>query len=324
MFIVSFIALTLSLIVWMLSNEWFLSDNIYMIVPEIFAVCILMIIKIYKPHIRHYMYKNSTGGKIFFNDFLELATFTQYFFTLHIFVASVYEFLNDRLLPQSDDVYIFIGVPVTGIVAIMLYEHIKIKAIATKLKKEDWIPIVNERGEVTGKIAKSVTVQMKNKFLHPIVRVALVCNGKIYLQDREANDILDPGALDHPFEKYMLFKHEINLAVKNSIVRSLGKELPFRFLLKYTFENENTKRLIFLFASIIEDESEIEKLDSLHGRLWTTKQIENDLGDDSKFAECFQLEYEYLKNTVLAASAIRKEAVSTQPVSIPSACLSPV
>lgn len=310
MFVVAFVSLVLSLIVWMLIRDVILiNKNIFLILPEMFAVCILAITKAVKPYFNQYfLQKDNVVQKAFLNEFFEIASLTQLIFILHIFLALVYKFLKDNeIIGNSADNYIFIWLPVIGIIGLILYENIKTKAIVNKLRKEDWIPIVNEKGEVTGKIAKSVSLQMKNKFLHPVVRVALICNGKVYLQERKTNDILDPGALDHPFEKYMLFNHEINLAVRNSIIQGLGKELPFKFLLKYTFENENTKRLIFLFASIIKDESELEGLGTLKGKFWSVKQVDNDFGDDTKFSECFQMEYEYLKNTVMAASSIERE-----------------
>ena len=314
MFLISFISLTLTLLVWTVLRDMdYSNNNVYLIMPEIFAVCIFFIAKAYKSLVnQNFIEDGSAMQKALFNDFFEIASFTQFFFTMHIFIILIYKFMKDNhAISASNDVFVFIWIPVVGIIVLNLYENIKIKTIVNKLRQEDWIPIVNEKGDVTGRIAKSVSLQMKNKFLHPVVRVALVCNGKIYLRNRGGADVLDPDSFDHPFENYMLFEHEIDHTVKNSIFQTLGTELPFRFLLKYTFENKNTKRLIFLFASVLKDESELEELNLLHGKLWTPKQIDNDFGDDSKFSECFQLEYEYLKNTVIAASNVEKEISST-------------
>jgi len=279
--------------------------NAYLIMPEIFIVCIVILVRVSKSYlVLRFFRKQSVLQKAFLNEFFEVAAIVQYAFTMHIFIVLLYKFIKDSdVLDSGTDHIMYCWLPVAGMILLIIYENLKIKRMVNKLRKEEWLPIVNERGEVTGKIAKSISFQMNNKFLHPVVRVALVCNGKIYLQNRKANDNLDPGSLDHPFEKYMLFNHEINLAVRNSIVQTLGAELPFKFLLKYTFENEKTKRLIFLFVSRINDESEVEGLNTLKGKFWSVKQIDEDFGDDSKFSECFQLEYEYLKNTILSIDA---------------------
>ena len=301
-FLISFCALTLTLMMWMLFNHKITIENAYLIMPEIFMVCILIVIRLSKSYLNLRFFKqDSVLQKAFINEFYEVASIIQYSFTLHIFIVLLYKFLKDsEVLTNASDHIFYCWMPAAGIIILFFYENFKIKQMVDKLRKEEWLPIVNERGEVSGKIAKSVSFQMGNKFLHPVVRVALVCNGKIYLRKRLENDLLDPGTLDHPFEKYMLFNHEINLAVRNSIVQNLGAELPFKFLLKYNFENETTKRLIFLFISRINSEEEIEGMGLKNGKFWSMKQIDSDFGDDTMFSECFQLEYEYLKNTVLS------------------------
>jgi hypothetical protein len=218
----------------------------------------------------------------------------------------VYENVNT---PQdwTDSIFYFV-VPIAFMSAVIIYEEVKTRNIISRLKREEWLPIVNESGEVTGRIAKSVSLKMKNRFMHPIVRVALIHDNELYLQQRPTDDVLAPMAYDHPFEKYMLFNHEINIAVRNSISRLLGmQELPFNFLLKYVYENENTKRLVFLFLSQIENEEQLCSIRSLHGKFWTMKQIEESLSDDNVFSECFKLEYEYLRNTVLQPSVPLKK-----------------
>jgi hypothetical protein len=189
------------------------------------------------------------------------------------------------------------------------YQAFKVSALSSKLKHEEWLPIVTEKGEVTGKIAKSVSFNMKNKFLHPVVRVALISKSEVYLQERPANDILNPGKLDYPFEKYMLFNHEINLAARNSIRQMVGQDIDISisFLLKYVFENEDTKRLIFLFVANLDDESKIKRDGKMTGKFWTVKQLEEGFADEI-FSECFELEFEYLKNMVLVPSDIMKQA----------------
>ncbi|NDW18508.1 hypothetical protein D0T53_06215 [Dysgonomonas sp. 216] len=300
-FLITLASLLITLAVLMIFGKYItINRNIFLIFPEIILVCTLLVVRLSKSYIvLRFFRKQSAFQKAYLNEFFELAAIVQYAFTLHIFIVLIYKFLKDsEVLTNDTDPVVYVFVPVAFIIGLLIYENTKIRRMINRLRREEWLPIVNGRGEVTGKIARSVSMQMNNKFLHPVVRVALVCNGKIYLKHRSADDVLDPGSLDHPFEKYMLFNHEINLSVRNSIVNTLGSELPFKFLLKYTYENDYTKRLIFLFVSRISDEAEIDA-NMLKGKFWTVKQIEDDFGDDSKFSECFQLEYEYLKNTVL-------------------------
>ncbi len=187
------------------------------------------------------------------------------------------------------------------LLVVILLESGRLHLLTRKLYKEEWLPVVTESGEVTGKVAKSITKDLKNRFMHPVVRVALIYRGKIYLREREASRLLNPGLLDYPFEKYMQYEHDIDDSVHNSISRECGnKQIPLRFLLKYTFENDVTKRLIFLYVADIKDEELFNSLHLSGGKLWTEAQIEDNMGT-GLFSECFELEFEYLKNTVLLA-----------------------
>ncbi len=78
-------------------------------------------------------------------------------------------------------------------------------------------------------------------------------------------------------------------------------DISINFLLKYVFENDNTRRLIFLFVANLEDEFKIRREGNMKGKFWTIKQLEDGFVDEI-FSECFELEFEYLKNMVLAPS----------------------
>lgn len=301
-FFINQVALFLTFIFWILLKNVFVEYHVYIILPEIFSVIILMILRTPLVTANFKLFRGETPlQKTYINEFFDTITLIQYAFTFHIFISIFYKYMKDAENYSSfADTIIFCVIPVSGVVILILLENIKLIRIIRKLKKEEWLPIVNEKGEVKGKIAKSVSVKRKNKFLHPIVRVALVCKGNIYLQRRNADVILNPRAFDHPFEKYMLFNNEVNITARNSILRVIGKELPFRFLIKYTFKNDDTNRLVFLFVTRVENESEIEDNPALKGKFWNSAEIEKSLTNTPDiFSECFQLEYDYLKNTII-------------------------
>lgn len=313
-FLSTFIPLLLTFIFWVFLRNQIQIERIYYAIPEILLIVMIILMRASKVFLTfHFFRHDSLNLKVFINQFFEGAVIIQYVFTFHVFLMLIYrQLVDNEVITREYDFIIYFVLPILAILSLMVYEYVKTFRVINKLSREEWLPIVNDKGEVKGKIAKSISLKMKNKFMHPVVRVALVCKGKVYLQLRKHNDVLDPDTFDYPFEKYMLFSHEINLAARNSIVNTLGKELPFHFLLKYTFENEETKRLIFLFVSRLKDGSEIEDMsEGLNGKFWTAKQIEDDFGDSSKFSECFQLEYEYLKNTVLLADQIDNNILST-------------
>ncbi|EGK00367.1 hypothetical protein HMPREF9455_03320 [Dysgonomonas gadei ATCC BAA-286] len=306
-FYISAISIMISLIVWLIIHPYVEKPNTYIVICEVIIICLFMLLRASKTYMAaHFFRQKNLIQKALLNEFYDSATFIQYGLTLHIFGIMLYrQFTVSSQNVHISEIIIFSIVPILIILLIGVYQVLKISNLVAKLRKEEWIPIVTEKGEVTGKIAKNVSINMKNKFLHPVVRVALISNSKVYLQERSLNDILNPGKLDYPFEKYMLFNHEINLAARNSIRKMVGDEIDFsiKFLLKYVFENEDTRRLIFLFTANIDDEDLIKRNGKMNGKFWTIKQLEDGFADEI-FSECFELEFEYLKNMVLVPSDI--------------------
>jgi hypothetical protein len=71
-------------------------------------------------------------------------------------------------------------------------------------------------------------------------------------------------------------------------------------MLCYTFENEEVKQLVSLYAITFHDEEQAKHFSG--GKWWTTKQIESEI-DTKIFSEYFIKEFPYLQNTILLAEA---------------------
>lgn len=306
LFYISAISLLITLATWFLTFKYIHNGETYIIFCEVYIVILFMLLRASKTYIATVFFRQKNlFQKALMNEYFNSASIIQYGLTFHIFGIMLYrQFFEQRTFTDKFEIFLFLVLPVLIILFVGIYQVYKVSSLFSKLKKEEWIPIVTEKGEVTGKIAKSVSVNMKNRFLHPVVRVALISKTKVYLQTRPEGDILNPGKLDYPFEKYMLFNHEINLAARNSIRQMVGDELEIsiKFILKYVFENGNTKRLNFLFVAEIDDEDKITKSRLMTGKFWTIKQIEESFADEI-LSECFELEFEYLKNMVLMPSS---------------------
>lgn len=301
-FIISALTFLFTLIVWLFTYSWASSDHLYIVVCEIIFIYMFFLARAMRPLIMtSFFRKKDPLVRSLLNEFYRTIRFIQFLFISHLFLILLCVFISkDFVLTEIADIILFSVIPVLIVVILVIMEIFKIKAYHAKMSKEEWLPIVTEKGEVTGKIAKSISMNMKNKFLHPVIRVALCVDGKVYLQQRDKNDRLDSLKLDIPFEKYLLFNHEINLAARNSIASMLDMDvdIELKFLVKYLFENEETKRLIFLFVARINDEDLIRKTYKMQGKFWTVKQID-EVFSDEVFGENFELEYEYLKNMVL-------------------------
>lgn len=295
---VSAITFALAFLIFYFSRAHFTEANLFLLVEVLLVLC-LIVYRLSRAKIVHRLSRNTTPtGRYYVQESFRVAFQTQYGLSIHILLIFVILTFG---VPGRNffDTFIVKTLAQIFILIVMFLQLVRDRILNRKLQHEEWLPVVNEFGGVTGKIARSVTQDMKNKYMHPVVRVALIHDKMLYLKPRHKSRLLNPDMLDYPFEKYMHFNHKIEEAVQNSIRKECGDDaLPIRFLLKYVFENNCTKRLIFLYASIIDDKAAFEKLHLDGGKLWTLGQIEDNLGNDI-FSECFELEFEYLKNTVL-------------------------
>lgn len=270
----------------------------FVFVEVVFVLAFLIMRRVRRCMIPRILKSEACDGRGYLQESLRVAFQTQYGLFFHLLIVLLYFMLIDTQYFWIDVVVINLIVQII-IVAIILGEMIRLGILNKKLRKEEWLPVVNERGEVEGKIAKSVSCETKNKHMHPMVRIVLMYNGMLYLQPRPADSILDPGKLDYPFEKYMKYSHNVEEAAQNSIKSEEGREdIPMRFLLKYVFENDAIKRMMYLYVVDIND---AEMFDGLHlegGKLWSPSQIDDNM-KTGIFSEIFEQEYDYLKNTVL-------------------------
>jgi len=276
------------------------------VMVEIFFVLTLILIRLSRSRIVKRLGKTSNLlMKNYLKESFRVAFQTQYGLSIHVLLVLLTFLFNGTEGMLAWSPFIVISCQIMLLIIILLEEG-RLFILRRRLVGEEWLPVVTERGDVTGRVAKSISKDMKNRFMHPVVRVALIYKGSIYLQERDHTRLLNPGMLDYPFEKYMQYNDEIDETVRRSISQECGSDaVPLRFLLKYTFENETTKRLIFLYVSDITDEALFNSLHLKGGKLWSETQIEDNMGTGI-FSECFELEFEYLKNTVLLAHRFRE------------------
>lgn len=269
------------------------------ILAEISLVFSLMIFRLSRKSLIKRIGRKQKGEKKFYlYESFQVAFQTQYALSFHLVILLGFRVFFTMRYPMVD-IMLILNLFQAILGTIIILEALRLRLLSKRLQGEEWLPVISESGVVQGKIAKSVSVNLKNKFLHPLVRVALIYDGKLYLKNRDDSRLLDPEKLDYPFEKYMQYNHNLEQTIKSILKKEIKTDkLPVRFLLKYVFENENTKRLIFLYVSNVTSEKAFNDLQLHGGKLWTINQIEDNLGSNI-FSECFELEFEYLKNTVL-------------------------
>ena len=167
-------------------------------------------------------------------------------------------------------------------------------------KQTEFFPIVNPKGGVTGKVLASEVLEGEHSDkLFPVVRIAVLHNGMLFLCERSQNFLLDKGKTDIPCESYLKFGETLD----GGCTRLLEKYFPNvnglnpTFSITYRFHNDITNRLVYLFLLDVEDETLLTNQRFVGGKLWQLQQIEQNIGQNF-FSECFENEFDYLKDII--------------------------
>jgi hypothetical protein len=173
-------------------------------------------------------------------------------------------------------------------------------------KKESWLPVVNDQGQVIGRVAKSVSREQPGFYQHPLVRLLVWCDHSILLRPRDNNLGFEVGKLDHPLERLIPYGQTAEEVVCHLAKKYFPTCLPPRFLLKYKEETATGQWLVLLYLVKVDEVSLLKGLLHQGGKLWPLKQISANYGM-SCFSSLFEGEFLFVQ-TIL--SSIKKQTSS--------------
>lgn len=269
---------------------------------EILFVILLWITLSLKKRIRNgFIRRNKLKDlytSIFLDEFFQTFKICRYIFTIHLIVVFIYQFGFVAYQTPGLTRFLFSRLNLVLIFAITVYEYIHIFVLRT----EKWLPIVSENGNVVGKIAYSVSISSKKQYLHPIVRIALTHNNLLFLSKADSDNKIESDKLDFPFENFVKYGHTLDETVNQILQEEAGlKNLSGKFVFKHICKKTSMHRLIHVYVVQIPNHQQVKTTNSKSGKWWTEKHIEENL-HKGIFSECFEMEYEVLKNTILLAN----------------------
>lgn len=161
-----------------------------------------------------------------------------------------------------------------------------------KMKSEEWLPVVNEKGEITGKAPRSLC-HSGSKLLHPVVHLHII-NDKhqLFLQKRSMKKDLLPGKWDTAVGGHIGLNEKIEDALKRETFEELGiTDFEAQYLGSYLWESPREKELVFSFLCKRYNEIKIDNDEVDEGRFWKPDEIENNISNDL-FTPNFTHEYQ--------------------------------
>lgn len=221
------------------------------------------------------------------------------FGTLHFIIISLVIIFQNPISSTSE-LMLFKILPPTVFIMSFLLNQIVICYFNELMSHNEYVPIVNTKGDVIGKTLAMEAINYKNAYINPVIRIAVSLNGMLFLCERPSTAILDKNKMDIPLECYLRFGESLSDGVNRLLSNAFpdAKEaIQPKFNIVYHFENEVTNRLIYLFIADIKDESLLISPQFRNRKLWNFKQIEENLGKGF-FSSCFENEYEHLKEVI--------------------------
>lgn len=231
------------------------------------------------------------------NELFRVAKILMMITLFYLLVALVLEALNapnqDKLLNIVKYCYAF------GVGFIGIFETIRVFIVRNRLMNEDWLPVVDEEGKVTGSVQYQPGTESESRLMHPVVRLYFIENGKIFLQQRKPNDRSEPLHWDASLSRQVRMSESIIMALKK-FTRKLYQIEPLKylFLTNYIYHGKFSNQYIYLFVLCKSDGIQPQEGEVYLTKWWTQKQIEAELGA-GVFTERFEKEYEYLKRSGL-------------------------
>lgn len=180
--------------------------------------------------------------------------------------------------------YIVIG-------AYFLYEIVKSRLIRNKLNKEEWLPLLNEKGEIIGKAPRSLCHSNK-EYLHPVVHLHVINKkGDIFLQQRRMDKIVQPGKWDTAVGGHISFGETVETGLQREAEEEIGiRGFNARLVKTYIWESDIEREYVFSFATTYDNDITVNHEELQDGRFWPVQEIKANLGKDI-FTPNFEKEF---------------------------------
>lgn len=182
---------------------------------------------------------------------------------------------------------------------IVAHEIIRVSMIRIKLFKEIWLPIVNENGHVIGSVQEMESINSDQNFLHPVIRVFLINDGKVFLQKHTNTDSLQPQIWDVALSNHVRMNETVEQCIERTSLDNYGiSDIKPLFLSKHIRCTKEENQFVYLFLICKMDIQSINTTRIENVKWWTISQIQENIGSGI-FSSSFESEFEILKRSGL-------------------------
>ncbi len=176
-----------------------------------------------------------------------------------------------------------------------LIELYRQKRKQKQLSNEEWVPLVDDQGRITGQAPRS-QVHNGSKLLHPVVHLHVINHNKaILVQKRSMSKQIQPGKWDTAVGGHISVGETLEQALKKEAFEEIGLvDFSAKMIKSYKWESEVEAELVYVFVTHDYKNFKVHSDEVEEARFWTKNQTENNLGK-GVFTPNFELEFGILK-----------------------------
>ncbi len=145
----------------------------------------------------------------------------------------------------------------------------------------EWLPLLNNKGEIIGRAPRSVCHSDKS-LLHPVVHMHVInSKGEIYLQKRPMNKQVQPGKWDTAVGGHISYGEDVDTSLKREAEEEIGiKDFKADLAARYIWESDVEREYVFCFVTRYNGNMRLNSTELADGRFWSRSEIKNNLGKD--------------------------------------------
>ncbi len=167
------------------------------------------------------------------------------------------------------------------------------------LETEEWLPLIDEEGRVTGKAPRSVC-HSGSKLLHPVVHLQVLGPDKtLFLQKRPMSKLIQPGKWDTAVGGHISFGEKLEESLEREAYEEIGlKNFKAMPAAKYRWDSEVESELVYTFITKDHQSIALHSDEVEEGRFWPITEIRKQIGK-SVFTPNFEYEFKMLQEAGL-------------------------
>jgi isopentenyldiphosphate isomerase len=179
-----------------------------------------------------------------------------------------------------------------------LIQFLTNKRKSTQSPTDEWLPLVDETGKITGKATRTA-VHTNPKLMHPVIHVHIYnSQGEIYLQKRAATKDTQPGKWDTAVGGHINLNETVEQALARETLEELNiNNLQPKALFRYVWKSDIETELVFSFTALYNAQPQVNRLEIDEGRFWNLRDIEKLLAKGI-FTPNFEHEYKAVADEI--------------------------